>query len=294
MKLDRTILAGLNLSVLDQKVIAFSKMVKAVVEPENIIFYHVIQPESDNLDASNAGSIKVKLQKDVESEFGSPLSGAETFVVETGDAQKLLLEKSKDPNIDLMVLGRKISERNKILTKDLINAAETSLLLIPEPAQVKISNIVIGINFSEESQQGLDAAVNIARHSGAEIHCVNIYHVPSGYHTSGKSYEEYADIMKQNAIKDSETFMKKYSYDIPLNFEFLLDDDRDPADKLYEYAKNTQADLICLGSKGMDSFAGLFFNTTTEKIVEFSNHIPMLIIKEKGKSRNLIDIFRKL
>lgn len=289
MKLNKTILAGINLSPLDDKIIAFTKLLKGILDPENIIFYHVkSSAEGDDQ------AIEANVRKKINQGFASVLTEKETFLFESGDAQKLLVKKSEEKDIDLMVLGRKVSENNNILTNDLINTAKSSLFLIPEHASEKISNITIGIDFSEESHHSLDTAVNIARHTGAEIHCVNIYHVPSGYHTSGKDYDEYAEIMKQNAIKASEKFQKKYQYNIPLNFEFLLDDDSDPADKLYEYAKTINADLICLGSKGLDNIAGLFFDTTTEKIVEVSTKIPTLVIKGKRKNRSLIDAIREL
>lgn len=293
MKSYKTILVGINFSSLDEKVIAFAQVLKAIVKPKDIIFYHAIDPESD-FGKQKESDIKVKALEKFKHTFRNNLSDNETFITEMGDPHKLLLKKSGEEDVDLMVLGRKVSERNTILTDSLINSAKSSLFLVPEQANGKISNIVIGINFSEESHQSLDAAVDIAHHTGAEIHCLNIYHVPSGYHTSGKDYNEYAEVMKQNAIKASEKFQKKHQYDIPLNFEFVLDDDTDPADKLYEYAKRTNADLICLGSKGLDNFAALFFDTTTEKIVEFSNHIPMLIIRGKKKGRNLIDVIREL
>lgn len=295
MKLKKTILAGINLSYMDEKVLVFTKMLKSVIQPEKIVFYHVIEPDPDDVDGLGEEEAKLKVQEKVKKEFAGDWSEKESFTFELGDAQKLLLKQSEEANVDLMVLGRKISERNLILTNDLINTAKCSLFLIPEHASLKISKIVVGVDFSDEAQQGLDAAVSIASQTGAEIHCINIYHVPSGYHTSGKDYDEYAEIMKQNAIKASEKFCRKHQLDrVSLNFEFLLDDDGDPADKLYEYAKSIDADLICVGTKGLDSFAGLFFNTTTEKIVGYSNHIPTLIIKGKDKNRSLLDAIREL
>lgn len=292
MKPNRKILAGLGLSHFDEKVIAFTSLITTIIQPETLIFYHVIEEESKG--SASIENKKATIQQEVLQSFGRALPDNAIFLVESGDPQELLHKKSEEKEIDLIILGQKTTEKNRILTDSLINSSESSLFLVPENAVPKISNIVIGIDFSEESHQSLDTATIIASSTGAEIHCLNVYRVPSGYHTSGKTYEEYAEVMKNNAREAAEKFKKRYKYDIPLNFDYILDDDSDPSDKLNEFAQRTSADLICVGSRGLDSFAALFFDTTAEKILEMSSNIPMLIVKIKNKNRSFLDAIREL
>lgn len=288
---NKKILAGINLSHLDEQVISFTALLSTIMQPATLIFYHVLKgsDETDTIEVK-----KTEVKRKVAEAFGETTPESTVFLVESGSPGDLLIKQSKEKDIDLMVMGRQASESNKNFIESLINASESSLFLVPENSTPKITNIVVGIDFSEESHLCLDTAVIIANKTGAEIHCLNIYHVPSGYHTSGRSYEEYSEIMKNNARKEAEKFEKKYKYDIPLNFDFRLDDDNDPADKLYEYAQKTNADLICVGSRGLATIAALFFDTTAEKIVEISNNIPMLVVKAKNKHRSFFDAIREL
>lgn len=292
MKLEKVILVGVNLSHLDQQVIGFASIFFSISKAEKMIFYHVVDDQTSEKRDLEAAEAKVR--EKVKAQFADINADQVNVLVEYGNPGELLVNKTRENDIDLILLGRKTSERNKILTSKLINSSGSALLLVPENAKAKISNIVVGVDFSEESHISLTAAISIANALKAEIHCLNIYHVPSGYHTSGKSYDEYAEIMKNNAIKASEKFKKKHQHSRDLNFDFVLDDDTDPADKLYAYAQKIHADLICLGSRGMDNLASVFFDTTAEKIVEYSNYIPMLIVKGKNKNRSLLDAIREL
>ena len=286
----KTIIAGINFTVLDEKVVPYAALFQSIYKPEKLIFYHVASSEKSG---SKIEETKQAVKTRVEELYGKTLPDSFMVLVESGNPEALLVKKSKDPDTDMLILGRKTHEKNKILTNKLINTAGCTLCLIPDHAVIKISSLAVAVDFSEESKNGLDAAVAIAEESGAKIHCLNVYTVPSGYHTIGKDYDEFAEIMKNNAKKAAAKFQKKFGYKVPLNFGFMLDDDKDPADKLYAFAKKNNADLVCVGSKGMSSFAAIFFDSTAEKIVEFSNNIPLLIVKTKNENRGFFDAIRE-
>src|SRR5690606_38921158 len=138
--------------------------------------------------------------------------------------------------------------RNRLLTQALVNGAQCNLFLIPDGTRPKINKILVPVDFSEQSREGLSVAIDLAGELNATIDCLHVYTVPSGYHTSGKDYSEYAEIMKKNAIKEAASFEKKLATSTQLHFQYVLDDDNEPADKFYEYAKQNKADLVCAGS----------------------------------------------
>jgi len=55
-------------------------------------------------------------------------------------------------------------------------------------------------DFLENSVDALEVAAACASASGIlEIRCLRVYHVPMGYYKTGKSYGEFATIMKGHA-----------------------------------------------------------------------------------------------
>lgn len=285
-----TLLAGIDFSHSDEKVIALSTLFQTIYSPINLVFYHVIPPEEYE---SPITDIQTKVKQRVEAYLDGDNYGKFDVLVETGDKEALWIEKSKDIGVDLLILGRKTNIDKPFLTHRLINTSGCSLCLVPEHAGTVLKQVVVGVDFSKESKSAVEAALALANNTGAEIHCVNVYSVPVGFYSSGKSYEEYAEIMKQNALRAAEEFRKKMGNSLPLDFDFVLDEDDSPSDKLSEYAAQKNADLVCVGSGGLSPFAAIFFDTTVEKIMDFSKDVPLLIIKDKNKNKGFWEAIRE-
>jgi len=123
---------------------------------------------------------------------------------------------------------------------------------------------------------------------------VHIYGVPTGYYKTGKSHEEFSEIMKSHAKKDYDEFLASYSFPSDIPCDYLLTDNGHYAELTYSYAENNAVDLIILGSRGRTAISSAMMGSVAEKLVYSDNDIPVLIIKEKGENLGFLDVLMKL
>lgn len=288
MNTPHTILAGIDFTLSDEKVISYAALFHGIYKSK-LIFYHVVEPESDKMSIEAVESI---VRKRVEDFWGTDIPGNANILVEKGNRRKMFIQKSYNEDIDMIILGRKAHKTNPLLTSRLLNSSGCTICLVPDHANVKIENIAVGVDFSEESKKGLEEAIAIAKHTHAAVHCVNVYTVPWGFYSTGKDYNEFAAIMEKNAINAAKKFTQEMKYSIPLDFHYVLDKDQNPSNSVYRFAQQMNADIVCVGSKGMSSYAAIFFESTLDKIIKFSNKIPLLIARNKDEKRGFLDIIR--
>lgn len=280
-----TILAGIDLSTSDEKVVPFAALFHAIYKSK-LIFYHVTDPARSIVD------VEKLVKKRVEDYWGGVLPENVNVLVEKGDRRKMIAQKSDSKEVEMIILGRKFQKKNPLLTSRLLNSSGCTICLVPDHANSDIKNIVVGVDFSEESKKGLEEAISLAKHTNAAVHCVNVYTVPWGFYSTGKDYNEFAAIMEKNAIKATKRFVDETKYDIPLDFHYVLDKDRNPSASLSKFAKELKADIVYVGSRGMSSYASIFFESTLNKIIDFSNEIPLFIVRGKDEKRSILDIIR--
>lgn len=285
MNSPNTTLAGIDLSTSDEKVVSFAALFHAIYK-SNLIFYHVTDP------ARSIVEIESLIKNRVEEYWGGALPANVSVLIEKGDRRKMIAQKTDSEEVDMIILGRKLHKKNPLLTSRLLNSSGCTICLVPDHARTDIKNIVVGVDFSEESKKGLEEAIGMAKHTQAAVHCVNVYAVPWGFYSTGKDYEEFAAIMEKNAIKATKKFIDETKYTIPLDFHYILDKDRNPSNSLCEFSKELNADIVCVGSRGMSSYASIFFESTLDKIIKFSNEIPLLIVRGKDEKRGFLDIIR--
>ena len=97
------------------------------------------------------------------------------------------------------------------LSTKLARKLPCSILFVPEGANPWYKKILVPIDFSENSKDAMDVAVAFGvANAMKEISCLHIYSVPNGYYKTGKSFEEFAEIMKGNAEKKLPGIYRKY------------------------------------------------------------------------------------
>mgnify|MGYP006179738503 CR=1 FL=1 len=114
--------------------------------------------------------------------------------------------------------------------------------------------------------------------------------VPS---VTGKSFEEFADIMKENAQKDFKKYVSKHNHP-NLSCEILVDDERNPGEQIIDYAQKIGGDMLLLGSRGRTSSAAVILGSTAEKLIHSNKVLPMLIFKRKGETMGFFDALFKI
>ena len=168
-------------------------------------------------------------------------------------------------------------------------------MYVPENPKLDLNRILVPIDYSEHSQMAFEIGIALQNQTGAKIMSNHIYRVPKGYYKSGKSYEEFAEIMLENTKADSEKFFKKIGVkEVDFEHTFALDDDPHPADKIYKTASEKNCDLIILGSKGRTAAAAFLIGSVAEKLVYESGDIPLFLVKKGKENLGLLEALFRL
>lgn len=301
------IIVGLDLSELDPTLIKFAALIAKVSSTEKIYFINVIKSLHipDDVKKEFPGlaehAIKERMEKMealVKEHFTENTNTKIKFAVKQGSPSKQILKMSVEKDIDLLIAGRKSTLKGSgVIPQRLARRAGCALLIVPEGAQPQINKILVPSDFSDYSIIAMEEAIEIALKygPGVQITCQNVFNVPAGYHYTGKSFEDFAEIMKKHAQADYKKFIKKVDKKgMTIKTVYSLDDNDDPVEDIYMKAKDLKADAIVIGAKGRTAATALFIGSMAERLVSVNDSIPMMVVRPKGKNAGLWDYLRDI
>ncbi len=209
----------------------------------------------------------------------------EIFAEEGAHQMETLLRWARIKDVDLIIMGRKETLKGTgSLAKGIAKKAPCSILLLQEHREAELpKRIMVPSDFSEHTHMIYKFGERIAQELNAELIPVHVYEVPHGYSKTGKSFEEFSQIMRENAKKDYKKFVSKHDHP-ELECELVLHDGEEIGHLLLEEAKKLDVDMILLGSRGRTKSAAVVLGSVAEKLVHANNILPMLIFKKKGET----------
>lgn len=298
------LMVALDASELDDQLMLTASRLAQWLPIDKIYFYHISKtleipkevrdkfPDLAPADETAEHQIKEKLKE----YFQEPNMVEMEVEVMEGDPADKLLRLVKSKHIDLLLVGRKSSLKGSgTIPNKLVKAAPCSVMFVPEEAPDNFKEILVPLDFSESATFALNQAVNLAKSCEGEIICHNVVPVPTGYHTSGKTREEFGEIMQGHAKKEYEHFMKSYdAQGVRVRPFFETNDDNNPADEIYERAVSEGVDLIVLGSKGRKGISNVLLGSVAKRVLDFSKDIPVLVVKHKGEGLNFLQALLRL
>lgn len=267
----------------------FIHVAKDLEIPEEILerYPNLVAPSDESIEAI----ISTKLK---ELQFPAQVE-VEVFVEEGSHPLDTFLRWAKLKDVDLIIMGRKEDLAGSgVLANGVAKKAPCSILLFQEKRAVVFpKKIIIPTDFSEHNHMIYSFGERIADDLGAELVPIHLVKVPHGYSKTGKSFEEFADIMKENAQKDFKKYVSKHNHP-NLSCEILVDDERNPGEQIIDYAQKIGGDMLLLGSRGRTSSAAVILGSTAEKLIHSNKVLPMLIFKRKGETMGFFDALFKI
>lgn len=140
--------------------------------------------------------------------------------------------------------------------------------------KTKIAKILVPLDGSKTSFNGLEKAIFLARQCGATItglHIVSIYPQHLG---------DLVTPLKAKLVKDAEKFMEQAKVKSAQNgivFRHKITYG-DPTSDIIDFVKQNKFDLIVMGSRGMGGLKEAFLGSVSNAIVHKSK-IPVLVVK---------------
>lgn len=289
---------------MDEYVVKYAGLVASTMKSK-VYFFHV----DNQMDLPNAVSEKYpelygptgnnlpsRMEKTVAQYFPNYQEFGPEFISREGSPSQKILEWSEIKDMDLIIMGKKYELKGKgVNPRKIANISHCSILFVPEESRMTLNNLFVPIDFSLRSKTGIEQALAIKENNAAKVTLQHVFFVPQGYHYTGKTYEEFAIIMRENAMKDYKRFMTKNNYD-PKKFDdiYTFDDDDAPADKIYLEALNHDTDLIILPSRGRTKAASLLLGSVALELLKFHQKIPYMIIKDKGENLSFFQALMKV
>jgi nucleotide-binding universal stress UspA family protein len=290
-------LVALEIGSTDRSILSYFNFFMKLAPVEQLSFLHV-RPnpdfwdelanekkdliEDNTVQAKSLQDLKVRtlarleLKDHVKTDFG----------IRQGSPLEELLEEAETLEADLIVTG--LSTRrgaHGILAKTLARHSPCNTLIIPDLSQAKLTNILVPIDFSENSAKALQMAVALNDHLTlpAKITCVHVYDFPdASWYKIQRTEGEMRKMIESNRKAALDEFLQSRIPEYHDAIETMLIPKMKPSIGTYvmEAADDTAADLIVIGSKGHSNVERLLMGSVTEKVLALTSHVPVLVVKE--------------
>ncbi len=296
-------MVGLDLSEMDNRVLEYVSLLNQSLPFKKIIFVHITE-EQDVPDEilekypSLANPLDEGITIGLERKVSVLFENSNTqygIIVKQGSPLESFLKISKDNNADLIILGRKKSlEGSGLLSGHIVRKSPASILFVTETFNPSIKEILLPVDFSKHSAIAYSLAQDFKDQAYSRIRFSHIYSVPLGYYKTGKSYDEFAEIMKSHASRDLAMFLQKNKIEDEIQCEYLLSGKGSKAQLIYNHALETEADLILIGSRGRTPTSALLIGSIVEKLLQIDVDIPILVVKDKGENMSFFEALMRI
>lgn len=273
-------------SKIDIDKVYFIHVTKSLEWPPEIIdkYPDVLAPIDENIQHMIQEKISKNLARDL-------IPDSEILVLD-GNPEEVLLKEVNIKEVDLLIMGKKpVDQGTGRTARRMANLAQCSIALISKSFQKALESefaIMVSVDFNDSSLNAARVAEMIRNANNAKMLLHHVYRVPSGYHYSGKSFEEFAGIMKKNAQdKMAELVKNSRLNEAGYKQVYTLDKDNNIARKISETADKEKVHLIVVGSKGRTKFASILLGSTAEQLVSHSDK-NILIVKDRKSNLDLL------
>ena len=296
------ILVTLDLSDMDDFLIRYSNYLVENFNPKSITFMHVMNtydiPKDvlkafPDMDESLTDIVKEDLQEKVDEHFAYTKKVRTTVMVEEGLPTEHIVQFTKDNNISLTLMGKKVGYRGRgSIVRKVMNISPSSVLLISETTRPKIEHIMVRVDFTKISELALRMGLQIQQLTDAKLSCHHVYKLPIKYFAQAtpENEKKMKFHMEKHSRKEYAKFMKKMKLDpekIPCTYSF--DKENDEAQVLYNHALNNGADLILIGSRLKSELGDVILDSTSEKLAGTEKNIPVLVVKDRKTSLGFLE-----
>ena len=300
----KRLLVGVSFAKQDGASIRYAAMISRLARSEKVVFLHVASrvdlPEDileeypdllQPVDEYARGEMEELVHQYFEGHPGTEIS----YQVVEGSPLIEFLRTAKEEDIDLIVMRkRREPTASGSLFEKLARKAPCSVLFVPEGSKAWFTNILVPVDFSDNSLDAMEAAVTMGLGATGikEIYCLHVYSVPMAYYKTGKSYEQFAEIMKGHAERYYKEFIKKVDLKgltaVPI-FKLEKKESRGIEGVIKEHGIS----LVVIGARGRKAGAGVLLGSVTEHLIETTT-VPLMAVKKKGTGMSFLDALLKL
>ena len=277
------LLIGLDLTSSDVTLLNYINQVLPFIPAASMHFVHVYPSMlTDDSKEELEDKITTAMQDVVEQHL--ILDSAELhFSVQKGSPSEEILKAASSHKADLIFLLNRVGLKGSALLQDLANKSNASLWMVPEGYDhFQFTKFYIPLQFNEHNAHTLRLAYGLDEaDKGYNLFvCEHLYEVPSGYHYSGKSLEEYKAILEEQRQQDFHRFIEdNHLSALGLTCNVLSVDGMSTAETIYAQSRKMGADLILISARGRSKVSSFLLGSVTNELVLLDPVAPMILVK---------------
>lgn len=286
------ILVALDYSYMDEILLSNCQEIIKVIGLSEIHFIHVIPKyiSKVNIPArldkiEQDLSIKVRqLLKDKIDNFhfsNGQLVNYKVHVKE-GQASRIITEMANEHGFDLLIVGKKIlSEGSGLTPRRIAQNIKCDIMIIPQNAIPTFNNVLIPMDFSNDSVIALIKAIQWQQESNCNIQLVHILlKYRAGYYIDIDLNNEHYLFYQNVAEKEWKSIVDDLGIDsnkYPITY--IKNKRQQKANILLDYIDNHIIDHVVIGAKGKSNFQKILYGSLTEIFVEKNIKATTLVVR---------------
>ena len=205
------------------------------------------------------------------------------YVVREGSPSEEILKTASSHKVDLIFLMNRVGLKGSALLQDLANKSNASLWMVPEGYDhFQFTKFYIPLQFNEHNVHTLRLAYGLDEaDKGYNVFvCEHLYEVPTGYHYSGKSLDEYKSILEEQKEQDFQRFVEENDLGaLGLTCNVVSVDSSSIAETIYAQSRKMGADLILVSARGRSKLSSFLLGSVTNELVILDPVAPMILVK---------------
>ena len=292
----KRLLVILDVNDHDDKVLDFVNRISPILNTEYLSFLHV----AENLDIPKkildkypglVPQIDESINNAVEGKVKNytHIANHSSVSITTADGSRLDVISTyiRENDIDLLVLGRSDSSDEEVdFIQKMIRRSSCSVALVPPTVSKSIDNILVPMDFSQNSFMALELASQLSsQNPEMHIHGLHIYKLPHGYFKTGLTKDQFIEEMVSHAQEEFKHFIEKCTMNrdrLTMHYRMQIGDGIPYMINRFAFAN--KIDSIVLGSRGGSTLSTFFLGRVTEALIDRDQYLPMFVIKNKGEN----------
>lgn len=314
MKRYQNIIVLLNLDESDTLTLKYASLISNLAQSKNFFFVYLTESlgipkavldEYPEVASDAEGDAYEKVKEIVSRDFKGCSATALEYAVLTcsynsdyevveGKTLDELLKMNIEKDADLVIFSYdQQNEHSLNLAKKIARKSSCSIFAIPGQGSGDYKDILVPVDFSDHTKDTVEIASTFASINGIKkIQTLNVYKVPQGFYKTGKSFEQFAEIMEDHARKNYKEFINTIELpDIEIEDLYSLNDNT--VQGIIDVIKENGIDLVVIDSRGRGTVASILLGSVPEKLIQ-DTIIPILIVKKKHEGVGFLKAFLEI
>jgi sulfate permease, SulP family len=282
-------LVALSATEADVHLLKYAQMLASMGLGKQYDFVHVRTPARKAQEPESDNEVLRRCQESVDA-FFAPVENdvaRQCHVIE-GVRVDSLIDFIASRHCDIALVGhRSTRSGQRSLAKRLAMIAPCSVWLVPDGAPVSLTNIMMPVDFSENSADSVGVATSIAKTAGlSECLAVHIFSDPSIIR-----YDEHIDELRSSEHESYNKFVAPIDrHGITVEPAFV--EGNNVSGTILYTAKRHGADLLVMNTRGRSRAASILLGSVTTQVM-VDSPVAVLAVKHAGASLTLFQALKE-